>query len=441
MFSSLSQKFDAIFSHLKSRGKLSDKDIKETSREVRRALLEADVNFKVVKQFVARIEERVSGQEVIKSFTPAQQIISIVNEELTQLLGGTAVPFRLKGQFASVMVVGLQGSGKTTFCAKLANFLRKKGRKPLLVALDVYRPAAAEQLEILGKQIDIPTARGRADEKDVAKLFAQAESRARELMCDTLILDTAGRLQIDQEMMAELEKLKAVADPEETLLVLDSMTGQEAVNVATTFKERLDFSGVVLTKLDGDARGGAALSVTSVTGSRIRFASMGEKLGDLEIFHPDRLAGRILGMGDVLSLIEKAQEDIDVDHARKLEKQFREQTFTLGDFLGELKRVKKMGPLDDLLKMIPGMSRAMTKGLTVDHKDLDRIEAIINSMTPEERLRPQIIDGSRRKRIAKGSGTNVQAVNRLLKQFQEMKKMMKNMSKMQKRMKSPFSFN
>lgn len=441
MFSSLSQKFDAIFSRLKGRGKLSEADIKETSREVRRALLEADVNFRVVKQFVSKIEERVRDQEVVKSFTPAQQIIKIVNDELTQLLGGTAVPFRLQSSFATVMVIGLQGSGKTTFCAKLANFMRKKGRSPMLAALDVYRPAADEQLAILGKQIDVPVTRGGPEEKDVAKLYKLAEAQAREGMNDTLILDTAGRLHIDEEMMAELEMLKGIAEPEEVLLVLDSMTGQEAVNVAKTFKERLDFTGVVLTKLDGDARGGAALSVTAVTESRIRFASMGEKLGDLEIFHPDRLAGRILGMGDMLSLIEKAQENIDLDHAEKLEKQFREQSLTLSDFLEELKRVKKMGPLEDILKMIPGVSKAMTKGLTVDEKDLDRIEAIINSMTREERLRPQTIDGSRRKRIAKGSGTTVQAVNQLLKQFQEMKKMMKKMGKMQKGMKLPFSFN
>lgn len=440
MFTSLSQKFDGIFSRLRSRGKLSEKDIKQTSREVRRALLEADVNFKVAKQFVARIEERVTGEGVIKSFTPAQQIVKIVNEELTELLGGTAVPFQLQGGFATVLVVGLQGSGKTTFCAKLANFLRKKGRKPMMAALDVYRPAAMDQLEILGRQIEIPVSRGGANDRDVGKLFEKSRREAREKMCDTLILDTAGRLQIDDKMMAELEMLKGIAEPQETLLVLDSMTGQEAVNVAKTFKDRLDYSGVVLTKLDGDARGGAALSVTAVTGSRIRFAGIGEKLSDLDIFHPDRMAGRILGMGDMLSLVEKAQESIDEEQAEKLEKKLREQTFTLGDFLEELKRIKKMGPLDDLLKMVPGMSKAMSKGLAVDPKDLDRIEAIINSMTVEERMKPQIIDGSRRKRVARGSGTSVQAVNRLLKQFQDMKKMMKQMGKMQKRMKMPFSF-
>jgi len=441
MFTSLSQKFDGIFSRLRSRGKLSEKDIKETSREVRRALLEADVNFKVAKRFVSRIEERVAEEAVVKSFTPAQQIVKIVNEELTELLGGEAVPFQLQGGFSTVMVVGLQGSGKTTFCAKLASFLRKKGRKPMMAALDVYRPAAMDQLEILGRQVDIPVSRGQSDDRDVRKLYEKSRSEAHEKMCDTLILDTAGRLHIDDDMMSELEMLRGLAEPEETLLVLDSMTGQEAVNVAQTFKERLDYTGVVLTKLDGDARGGAALSVTSVTGSRIRFAGMGEKLSDLDVFHPDRMAGRILGMGDMLSFIEKAQDAIDHEQAEELEKRLREQAFTLSDFLGELKRIKKMGSIDDLVKMIPGMSKAMTKGLAVNPKDIDRVEAIINSMTVEERLKPQIIDGSRRKRIARGSGNSVQSVNRLLKQFQDMKKMMKQMGKMQKRMKMPFSFN
>jgi len=439
MFGNLSQKFEGIFSRLRARGKLSEKDVKETAREVRRALLEADVNFRVVKQFVTRIEERLVGEEIVKSFTPAQQVIRIVNEELTDLLGGTAVPFQMQSPFAAVMVVGLQGSGKTTFCAKLANFLRKKGRKPILVALDVYRPAAADQLEVLGKQIDVPVSRGDESDKDVVGLFEKARKDARERLCDTMILDTAGRLHIDEPMMAELERLKDAARPEETLLVLDSMTGQEAVSVAGTFKERLDFSGVVLTKLDGDARGGAALSVRSVTGSPIRFASMGEKLGDLDVFHPDRMAGRILGMGDMLSLIEKTQANIDSDEAEKLEKRIREQTFDLSDFLEELGRVRSMGPLEDVLKMIPGMNKAMTKGLAVDEKEFDRLAAIINSMTLEERAKPQVIDGSRRKRIARGSGTSVQAVNQLLKQFAHMKKMMKSMSKMQKG-KLPFSF-
>ncbi len=440
MFTSLQEKFDGIFSKIRSRGKLTEKDVKDTTREVRRALLEADVNFRVAKQFVARVEERLIGEEVIKSFTPEQQIIKIVNEEMTELLGGTAVPFRLTRPDSAVMVLGLQGAGKTTFCAKLAQFIRKSGRKPLLAALDVYRPAAADQLEILGKQIDVPVFRGAPDDKDVPDLYKRAVRAAEERMCDTLILDTAGRLQIDEEMMNELANLKGLADPEETLLVLDSMTGQEAVNVASSFLDRIDFTGVVLTKLDGDARGGAALSVKQVTGQPIRFASIGEKISDLELFHPDRMAGRILGMGDMLSLIEKTQETIDEEQAAKLEKRMRDQTFTLSDFKDELGRLKKMGPLDDLLKMIPGASKAM-KGVTVDPKQFDRVEAIINSMTMEERLRPGIINGSRRKRIAKGSGTSVQAVNQLLKQFQQMKKMMKTMTKMKGRKKLPFSFN
>lgn len=425
MFTDLTQKLDGILSKLRNRGKISEKDIAETAREVRRALLEADVNYRVVKDFVSRIEQRAVGEEVTKSFTPAQQIVRIVHDELAALLGGEAKPFALQGALPNVMIVGLQGSGKTTFTAKLGVYLKKKGRKPLLVALDVYRPAAAEQLEILGKQVDIPVSRGDAGEKSIKAIYERAASVARELMCDTMILDTAGRLHVDDEMMKELEELKSLSKPDEILLVLDSMTGQEAVNVAKVFQERLGVSGVVLTKLDGDARGGAALSVTAVTQSQIRFASVGEKLGDLEIFHPDRMAGRILGMGDMLSLIEKAQDDVDAERAESLEKRLREQTFSLGDFLEELKRLRKMGPIEDIMKMIPGFSKAALKGFRIDENQFDEAEAIINSMTIDERSHPQIIDGSRRKRIARGSGTNVQAVNRLLKQFQDMKKMMK----------------
>jgi signal recognition particle subunit SRP54 len=425
MFADLTQKLDGILSKLRNKGKISEKDIAETAREVRRALLEADVNYRVVRDFVARIEGRALGEEVLRSFTPAQQIIKIVHEELTALLGGEAKPFVLRGREPSIMVVGLQGSGKTTFTAKLGAYLRKRGRKPLLVGLDIYRPAAMDQLEILGKQVNIPVARGEVGEKDIESIYQRAAGAARAQMCDTLVLDTAGRLHVDDEMMRELEDLKKLARPEEILLVLDSMTGQEAVNVAKVFQERLGVTGLVLTKLDGDARGGAALSVASVTNSAIRFAGVGEKLGDLEVFHPDRMAGRILGMGDVLSLIEKTQENIDAEQAQKLEKKFREQTFTLGDFLEELRRVRKMGTIEDVLKMIPGFSKAAAKGLRVDERQFVEAEAIINSMTPEERLRPQLIDGSRRKRIARGSGTTVQAVNRLLGEFQEMKKMMK----------------
>ncbi len=439
MFTSLTEKFDRLFSALRSRGKLSENDVRETAREVRRALLEADVNFRVVKDFVARLEDRLVGEEVHKSFTPEQQVIRVVNEELTQLLGGSATPFRLKRPTSTVMVVGLQGSGKTTFCAKLAALLRKRGRKPLLVGLDVHRPAAMDQLEILGRQIAVPVARGGAGDTDVVALLHRAQDVAREKLCDTLILDTAGRLHVDEEMMREIERLREAADPEETLLVLDSMTGQEAVSVATAFRERLAVSGVVLTKLDGDARGGAALSLRAVTGTPIVFAGTGEKLSDLEPFHPDRMASRILGMGDVLSLIERTQETIDADEASRLESKVRSQSFDLSDFLGELRRLKKMGPLEDILKMIPGMSRMAPAGVSVDPKQLGRTEAIICSMTPSERSRPHLIDGRRRRRIARGSGTRVQDVNQLLRQFEQMKKMMKSMGRMQKRKRfSPF---
>jgi signal recognition particle subunit SRP54 len=437
VFTDLAEKFDSIFTKLRGRGRLSEKDIKETMREVRRALLEADVNYKVAKDFVASVEEKVLGEEIIKSFTPTQQIVRIVHEELTVLLGKTATPFTLTGAFSTVMVVGLQGSGKTTFCAKLGKFLKKRGKHPLLAALDIYRPAAAEQLEVLGRQVDIPVFR--KDVKSVEEIYEGAAAKARELLCDTMILDTAGRLHIDDAMMRELETLKDRARPEELLLVLDSMTGQEAVSVAQTFKERLAFNGVVLTKLDGDARGGAALSVSAVTGSRIRFASDGEKLGDLDIFYPDRLAGRILGMGDILSLVEKAQENIDQEHAQKLEKRLREQTFSLEDFVGELRRLRKMGPIENIIGMIPGLPKKALKNIKVDERQFVEAEAIINSMTREERLNPALIDGSRRKRIAKGSGTTVQSINQLLRQFQDMKKMMKMFGKGGKgKMKLPF---
>jgi signal recognition particle subunit SRP54 len=432
MFQSLTEKFERVFAGIRSRGKLSESDVRETAKEVRRALLEADVNFRVVKDFVARVEARLLGEEVLKSFTPEQQIIRVVNEELTTLLGGTAAPFHLKRPTSIVMVVGLQGSGKTTFCAKLAAMLRKRGRKPLLVGLDVYRPAAMDQLEILGRQINVPVARGHAGETDVIGLFHRAQEIGVQKLCDTLILDTAGRLHVDGEMMAEIERLRSAADPEETLLVLDSMTGQEAVNVATAFQERVAVSGIVLTKLDGDARGGAALSVRAVTGTPIKFAGTGEKLSDLEPFHPDRMAGRILGMGDVLSLIEKTQQSIDVREAAELEKKVRAQSFDMQDFLGELRRIRKMGSLEDMMKMIPGASRVMPKNASIDPKHLGRVEAIICSMTPGERARPHLMDGSRRRRIAKGSGTSVQDVNQLLRQFEEMKKMMKMMGNMQK---------
>lgn len=435
MFQSLSEKFERLFAGIRSRGKLSEDDVRETAKEVRRALLEADVNFRVVKDFVARIEARLVGEEVHKSFTPEQQIVRVVNDELTTLLGGSVAPFHLKRPTSVVMVVGLQGSGKTTFCAKLAAMLRKRGRKPLLVGLDVYRPAAMEQLEILGRQINIPVARAEAGETDVLALWRRAQETGIQKLCDTLILDTAGRLHVDAGMMAEIEALRRAADPEETLLVLDSMTGQEAVNVATAFQERVSVSGIVLTKLDGDARGGAALSVRAVTGTPIKFAGTGEKLSDLEPFYPERMAGRILGMGDVMSLIEKTQQSLDLTEAAELEKKVRAQSFDMQDFLGEIRRIRKMGSLEDMVKMIPGASRMMPKDASIDPKQMGRVEAIICSMTPEERARPHLLDGSRRKRIARGSGTSVQDVNQLLRQFEEMKKMMKMMGKMQKQKK------
>ena len=435
MFQSLTEKFERVFAGIRARGKLSESDVRETAKEVRRALLEADVNFRVVKDFVTRIETRLIGEEVHKSFTPEQQIVRVVNDELTALLGGTVSPFLLKRPTSVVMVVGLQGSGKTTFCAKLAATLRKRGRKPLLVGLDVYRPAAMDQLEILGRQINIPVARAEKGETDVLALWKRDREIGVQKLCDTLILDTAGRLHVDAGMMAEIEALRAAADPEETLLVLDSMTGQEAVNVATAFQERVAVSGIVLTKLDGDARGGAALSVRAVTGTPIKFAGTGEKLSDLEPFYPERMAGRILGMGDVMSLIEKTQQSIDITEAAELEKKVRAQSFDMQDFLGEIRRIRKMGSLEDMLKMIPGASRMMPKNASIDPKQMGRVEAIICSMTPGERARPHLLDGSRRKRIAKGSGTTVQDVNQLLKQFEDMKKMMKMMGKMQKQKK------
>ena len=441
MFSSLTQRFEGIFSRLRSRGRLTEKDVRETAREVRRALLEADVHFRVARDFVRRIEERLVGADVLGSLTPAQHVIKAVHAELTELLGGRAEPLTLSGAEAAVMVVGLQGSGKTTFCAKLAAHLRERGRRPVLVALDVYRPAAADQLEVLGRSIDVPVARGEAGETDVVAILERARRTAREHMADTLVLDTAGRLHVDDAMMGELERLAAAAHPEHTLLVLDAMTGQEAVHVAEAFHERLELSGVVLTKLDGDARGGAALSVRYITGRPIKFIGTGEKPDGLDVFHPDRAAGRILDMGDVLSLIEKTEAAMDAERAARLERRVRDETFDLTDFVEQLRQIRRLGPIDELLKLIPGGAKLAARGVDVDPKQLDRVEAIINSMTPEERARPQIIDGSRRKRIARGSGTSVQAVNQLLKQFRQMKKMMKNMTKLQKmhkRVRMPF---
>lgn len=436
MFQDLSDKFARIFKDLRGQGKVREGHIAEAMREVRRALLEADVNYKVVKEFVGRVGERAVGQKVLDSLTPDQQIIKIVHEELVTLLGTKPVSFNLSGSPASVMIVGLQGSGKTSFAAKLAVYARKKGRRPLLVAADIYRPAAVEQLRVLARQINVPIHAPGTD-VPVVEIAESALRVARKDLCDTVIVDTAGRLHIDREMMAELGAVRDVLAPEETLLVLDSMTGQEAVRVAEEFAREVDLTGVVLTKLDGDTRGGAALSVASVTGKPIKFACVGEKVDDLEAFYPDRMASRILGMGDVLSLIEKAQETIDAKTAQELERKIRRESFTLEDFLGELQRLRKMGPLDQVLGMIPGVKIRGVAGGDAGEKELRKIEAIIRSMTPEERRDPHIIDGSRRRRIAAGSGTLVQDVNRLLNQFQEMRKMMKRFTKMAGKM--PFN--
>jgi len=436
LFQDLSDKFARIFKDLRGQGKVREGHIAEAMREVRRALLEADVNYKVVKEFVGRVGERAVGQKVLDSLTPDQQIIKIVHEELVTLLGTKPVSFNLSGSPASVMIVGLQGSGKTSFAAKLAVYARKKGRRPLLVAADIYRPAAVEQLKVLARQINVPIHAPGTD-VPVVEIAESALRVARKDLCDTVIVDTAGRLHIDREMMAELGAVRDVLAPEETLLVLDSMTGQEAVRVAEEFAREVDLTGVVLTKLDGDTRGGAALSVASVTGKPIKFACVGEKVDDLEAFYPDRMASRILGMGDVLSLIEKAQETIDAKTAQELERKIRRESFTLEDFLGELQRLRKMGPLDQVLGMIPGVKIRGVAGGDAGEKELRKIEAIIRSMTPEERRDPHIIDGSRRRRIAAGSGTLVQDVNRLLNQFQEMRKMMKRFTKMAGKM--PFN--
>ena len=436
MFQDLGDKFARIFKELRGQGKVREGHIAEAMREVRRALLEADVNYKVVKEFVGRVGERAVGRKVLDSLTPDQQIIKIVHEELVALLGTKPASFGLSGSPASVMIVGLQGSGKTSFAAKLAVYARKKGRRPLLVAADIYRPAAVEQLRVLARQIDVPIHAPGTD-VPVVEIAESALRVAKKDLCDTVIVDTAGRLHIDREMMAELGSLRNVLAPEETLLVLDSMTGQEAVRVAEEFAREVDLTGVVLTKLDGDTRGGAALSVASVTGKPIKFACVGEKVDDLEAFYPDRMASRILGMGDMLSLIEKAQETIDAKTAQDLERKLRRESFTLEDFLGELQRLRKMGPLDQVLGMIPGVKIRGVAGGDAGEKELGKIEAIIRSMTPEERRDPHIIDGSRRRRIAAGSGTLVQDVNRLLNQFQEMRKMMKRFTKMAGKM--PFN--
>ncbi len=430
MFENLSDKLDAAFRKLKGHGKLSEKNIEDGLKEVRMALLEADVHYRVTKHFISEVRERALGQEVLASLTPAQQVIKIVNEELTELMGSQNEDLNLSGPSpAAIMLVGLQGSGKTTTAGKLSVFLRKKGRKPFLVPADVYRPAAIDQLKKLGQQLEVPVFSSSTD-MDPVDICRQARTAAHQQGCDTLLLDTAGRLHIDEDLMAELSRIKDTVKPSDILLVADAMTGQDAVNIAESFNETLDIGGVVLTKMDGDARGGAALSIKEITGKPIKFIGVGEKLSELEPFHPDRLASSILGMGDVLTLIEKAQDAVDEKKAAELEKKLRKSQFTLEDFRDQMVQIRKMGSLGDIMKMIPGMGKLkQMKNLDVDENEFVRIEAIINSMTPREREQHTLINGSRRKRIAKGSGTRVQDVNRLLKNYTQLLKMLKKLNK------------
>ncbi|MBD8497032.1 signal recognition particle protein [Paenibacillus arenosi] len=430
-FEGLTNRLQSVFSKLKGKGKVTEDDVNEAMREVRLALLEADVNFKVVKEFIAKVKEKAIGQDVMKSFTPGMVIIDIVNKELTDLMGGSAAKLAKANKPPTViMMAGLQGAGKTTTSAKLAKLLQKQNHKPLLVAADIYRPAAIKQLQVLGEQIKVPvfTLGDQANPVDIAR---QAMDHAREQHLDYVIIDTAGRLHIDEALMDELKQIHETVKPDEVLLVVDAMTGQDAVNVAESFNQQLTLTGVVLTKLDGDTRGGAALSVKAVTGCPIKFAALGEKIDALESFHPERMASRILGMGDMLSLIEKAQANIDADQAKEMERKMRNAEFTFDDFLEQMQQVKKLGPLDQILDMIPGMGKMKQQAnMQVDERQMDRIEAIVRSMTSKERQDPDLINHSRRKRIATGSGTQLADVNRLIKQFDEMRRVMKQFSDM-----------
>ena len=429
MFESLTDKLNLAFKKLKGHGKLTEKNIEAGLKEVRIALLEADVHYKVVKQFLAAIRERAIGQEVLSSLTPGQQVVKIVNEELTKLLGEKHESVELVGKPAVVMLVGLQGSGKTTTAGKLARFLTKQTRRPYLVPADIYRPAAIEQLTKLGKSLNIPVFASSPD-MDPVDICTEALRKARDVSCDTVLIDTAGRLHIDETLMDELERIKAAVQPSEIILVADAMTGQDAVNIAKAFNEALDIGGVILTKMEGDARGGAAISIRAITSKPIKFVGVGEKLNALEAFHPDRMASRILGMGDMLSLIEKAQSTVDEKKARELEKKLRRNEFTLEDFRDQMSQVRKMGSMEEILSMIPGMGKLkQMKQFKVDEKEFVRITAIIDSMTADERRKHHIINASRRKRIAKGSGTTVQDVNQLLKSYVQVQKMIKKMNK------------
>lgn len=443
LFEGLAEKLQNTFKKLKGKGKLNEADVEEAMREVRVALLEADVNFKVVKDFIKKVKERAIGQEIMESLTPGQHVIKIVNDELTELMGGTQSKISISPKPPTiVMLVGLQGAGKTTTAGKLANLLKKQGRRPLMVAGDVYRPAAIKQLQVLGEQLNIPVF-SLGDKTNPVDIAKGAMEHARSYGNDLVIIDTAGRLHVNQELMDELQNIKNTVHPHEILFVMDATIGQDAVTVAKTFNEMLGIDGIIMTKLDGDTRGGAALSVKAVTGKPIKFAGMGEKLDALEPFHPDRIASRILGMGDVLSLIEKAQSTVDMQKAQELHKKIQNQEYSLQDFMEQMDQVRTLGPLDQILGMIPGLGQAkQLKNLqgSIDEKEFVHMKAIIQSMTPKERKDPKIIKDSRKKRIARGSGARVSDVNRLLKQFEETKKMMKQFSGMEKNLKKGGGF-
>lgn len=427
MFENLSEKLEKSFKLLKGQGRITEINVAETLKEVRRALLDADVNYKIAKSFTDSIKSKAMGQDILKAVKPDQMIVKLVHDELVELMGSSSEDIDLKGSPAVVLVSGLQGSGKTTFSGKLAMLLKKKkGKNPLLVACDIYRPAAIEQLKVIGDEIDVPVY-AEEDNRNPVKIAIAAVKHAKKNGYDLLIVDTAGRLAVDETMMKEIAAIKNALNPRETLFVVDSMTGQDAVNTAKEFNERLDYEGVVLTKLDGDTRGGAALSIRSVVNKPIKFISAGEKLDTLDVFHPDRMADRILGMGDVVSLVEKAQEQYDVEEARKLKKKIAKNQFDFNDFISQIHQIKKMGNVKDLASMIPGVGKAL-KNVDIDDDAFNGIEAIIQSMTPEEREMPNVMNGSRRKRIANGSGTTIQEVNNLIKQFNETRKMMKMVS-------------
>ena len=443
MFQSLSDKLSAAFKHFRNKGKLTEADVKVGMREIKLALLEADVNFKVVREFVKQVTERAVGAEVLESLVPAQQIVKIVNEELTAIMGGSQAKLTISSAPPTViMMCGLQGAGKTTHAAKLAAMYKKQGKRPLLVACDIYRPAAIKQLQILGEQIGVPVFTMGTDVSPV-KIAEEGIKYAKDNFCDMVFIDTAGRLHIDEVLMEELRSIKEKVDPTEILLTIDAMIGQDSVNVAEHFNDLLDITGVILTKLDGDTRGGAALSVRYVTGKPIKFIGVGEKMDAIEPFHPDRMSSRILGMGDVLSLIEKAEAAYDDKKAAELERKMREQTFTLDDYLEQFEQIRNMGSMEQLLGMMPGVNTSALKDAQIDEKAMGRVEAIIKSMTPKERAKPDILNSSRKRRIAAGSGTSVEEVNRLLKQFEQVKKLMKQFASMGgkrrgKMMKFPF---